>query len=191
VSDPWAERLSEYLDGDLDPAELRALEDHLEGCASCRAATVELRRVGDRLRNDPVTRQDEPTEREWRAVRAIITRRPRRWMIPAALAAGLLGVIGVASQLKRPSAVLPRPAESSAAWLASRELERALQTRLSGTMVTLVDRGLAEVDRAIAESERALASDPGNEVLVRHLRMLYDWRLATLRNAIASLSPST
>ena len=37
MHDEWNDRLSEYLDGELEPAEQRALEAHLAGCAECRA----------------------------------------------------------------------------------------------------------------------------------------------------------
>jgi hypothetical protein len=41
--DPWPDRLSEYLDGDLGPADRTALEAHLAGCAECRETLDELR----------------------------------------------------------------------------------------------------------------------------------------------------
>lgn len=45
IYDPWPERLSEYLDGDLDAADRAALEAHLQGCDDCRATLTELREV--------------------------------------------------------------------------------------------------------------------------------------------------
>lgn len=45
VHDPWRDRLSEYLDGDLDGADRATLEEHLHGCADCRATIAELRTV--------------------------------------------------------------------------------------------------------------------------------------------------
>lgn len=45
MSDQWTDRLSEYLDGDLLTGERAALEQHLLGCAECRATLAELRRV--------------------------------------------------------------------------------------------------------------------------------------------------
>jgi len=45
--DLWTARLSAYVDGDL-PTENRAeLERHLVGCAECRAAIADLRRIRD------------------------------------------------------------------------------------------------------------------------------------------------
>ena len=45
MHDPWNDRLSEYLEGELSPTQARALEAHLAGCASCRDELEMLRRV--------------------------------------------------------------------------------------------------------------------------------------------------
>jgi anti-sigma factor RsiW len=45
MNDQWTDRLSEYLDGELDDAERVALEAHLATCADCTTVLAELRRV--------------------------------------------------------------------------------------------------------------------------------------------------
>ena len=45
MNDQWTDRLSEYLDGELDDAERTALEAHLATCADCTAVLADLRRV--------------------------------------------------------------------------------------------------------------------------------------------------
>jgi anti-sigma factor RsiW len=45
MKDQWTDRLSEYLDGDLTPAERTTLEAHLAACGTCRTTLNELRRV--------------------------------------------------------------------------------------------------------------------------------------------------
>jgi hypothetical protein len=40
--DPWTDRLSEYLDGELADAERAALETHLARCAACTAVLADL-----------------------------------------------------------------------------------------------------------------------------------------------------
>ena len=45
MNDQWTDRLSEYLDGELDEAERVALEAHLATCADCTAVLADLRRV--------------------------------------------------------------------------------------------------------------------------------------------------
>jgi len=47
-ADRWQERLSEYVDGELDSEQTAALETHLEGCAECRRVLGELREVVER-----------------------------------------------------------------------------------------------------------------------------------------------
>lgn len=42
---PWTDRLSDYLDGELAPAEVEALEAHLLECAECGRTLHELRAV--------------------------------------------------------------------------------------------------------------------------------------------------
>jgi hypothetical protein len=46
--DPWVDRLSEYLDGELIPEERGALEAHLVACDSCAETLDELRSVVSR-----------------------------------------------------------------------------------------------------------------------------------------------
>jgi hypothetical protein len=41
----WTDRLSEYLDGELDATAAAALEAHVTDCAECGSALVELRQV--------------------------------------------------------------------------------------------------------------------------------------------------
>jgi hypothetical protein len=45
MNDPWMERLSDYLDGQLAHDESRRLEEHLQTCDVCRATLAELRDV--------------------------------------------------------------------------------------------------------------------------------------------------
>src|SRR5207253_8982692 len=45
MNDQWTARLSEYLDGEVTPAEQTALEAHLASCDACRTTLEELRRV--------------------------------------------------------------------------------------------------------------------------------------------------
>jgi hypothetical protein len=45
MNDQWTDRLSEYLDGELEPAERAALEQHLASCGACAATLDDLREV--------------------------------------------------------------------------------------------------------------------------------------------------
>src|SRR5207249_1924131 len=50
MHDPWTDRLSEYLDGDVSDDERYAVESHLAGCPDCAAALDELKQVVERAR---------------------------------------------------------------------------------------------------------------------------------------------
>lgn len=50
MSDRWTERLSEYVDGDLNDRDRAALEAHLPGCATCRETVEELRELVSQAR---------------------------------------------------------------------------------------------------------------------------------------------
>src|SRR5690349_2906042 len=93
MTDSWTDRLSEYVDGELDPATQAALEAHLATCASCRATRDELQRVVARARG--IGYRDPATDL-WGAIETSITatvpRRGRRvvtlsWARMAAAAA--------------------------------------------------------------------------------------------------------
>jgi hypothetical protein len=45
MHDPWTDRLSEYMDGELDANEARQLEVHLASCDECTTTLAELRAV--------------------------------------------------------------------------------------------------------------------------------------------------
>lgn len=45
MTDQWMDRLSEYLDDELSPAEREALETHLTSCVQCAVVLSDLRRV--------------------------------------------------------------------------------------------------------------------------------------------------
>ncbi len=45
MGDRWTDRLTDYIDGELGPAEQRDLAAHLAGCPDCTQVLAELRRV--------------------------------------------------------------------------------------------------------------------------------------------------
>lgn len=69
MHDPWTDRLSEYLDDELSPAERAALEAHLGSCPDCAAVLADLERVVARA----ASLDDRPPERDlWPAIAARI-----------------------------------------------------------------------------------------------------------------------
>ena len=63
--DPWTDRLSEYLDEELDAAERAAADEHLRFCAGCQAVLEDLRRVQVRARS---LRDRDPERDLWREI---------------------------------------------------------------------------------------------------------------------------
>ena len=60
--DPWTDRLSEYLDGELDAGERAALDEHLRHCAGCRRVLADLREV---KRRAAALRDRDPRPELW------------------------------------------------------------------------------------------------------------------------------
>jgi anti-sigma factor ChrR (cupin superfamily) len=128
MHDRWMERLSEYLDGEMDPAERVSLETHLGECAECAAVLEGLGRV--RARAKELSRVPVP-QALWPRIEAaialgssadaatarVVSRKPggrRFFSLPELLAACLAVAIvsgGVVYALlrHRPHAVEPGP----------------------------------------------------------------------------------
>lgn len=73
----WTDRLSEYLDGDLAPAERRQMEEHLDQCAECTAVLAELGAV---VEHAATLEHEPPAVDLWPAIRARLTPRRRSWL---------------------------------------------------------------------------------------------------------------
>jgi hypothetical protein len=214
MNDQWTNRLSEYLDGELDNTERVALEAHLATCGECRVTLSELRGVVARAK----ALEDSPPENDlWPDIRARLTpgRRPgvsrdttharRRFSltVPQLLAASIALVLlssGGAWLALKPNDVAEYPRSGASVtpvtWtsrtdLAVAELQEALtrnESRLDTATVRVVRENLAVIDRAIAEARSALEGDPGNTYLNLHLADTMRRKVELLRrvNAIAS-----
>lgn len=180
MGDKWSERLSEYLDGELGADEAAALEQHLAECAKCSEALAELRLVVARIRGDPVMASDAPNDVRWARVRRAIAPRRKRWVLRAALAAGVAGLaVGGGLLLRRPS---PLTYDKTSAQLET--ILREGRGRLRPETVKALEASLATIDTAITQAEAALAKDPGNEYVSRALAALRDTRLLSLQEAV-------
>jgi anti-sigma factor RsiW len=198
MNDQWTNRLSEYIDGELDNAERTALEAHLATCGSCYATLAELRQVVARAQSLEDT---TPAADLWPDIRARLMpgRRPgvtarRRFSltIPQLLAASIALVLLSGSGMwlalhQRQSdtairEVTPVPSPTGAnvanvAWTgrtdaAIADLQVALaqnEKKLDTATVRIVRKNLAIIDRAIADARIALRNDPGNAYLNLHL----------------------
>ncbi|HEX5818236.1 MAG TPA: zf-HC2 domain-containing protein [Gemmatimonadales bacterium] len=195
--DPWTDRLSEYLDGDLAHDERIAFEAHLDGCAECRAVLDDLRAVVATARRLP----DLPPSRDlWPEVaertRGVLPLRPRAARTPSswvrlAMAAALFAAVGSgvtwlamtrgpgapaapiatadAPASATPRTVSDRPRGTDAAIAELEQIVRQGESRLDTATVRIVTENLARIDTAIAQAQRALAGDPSNAYVRRHL----------------------
>ncbi len=169
MDEHWTDRLSEYIDGDLDPRERAAADAHIGGCTACAALAAELRAVRDRVRLAP---DAAPEPRVWAGVAAAIAAAPRTptprhaapalfWRrrlllsVPQLAAAAVVLVVASAGAVAlrlgaRPVAPAAVPAARAA---------RTARTAAAATPLTLTAaeaRGGVELERAASELEAAL-----------------------------------
>jgi anti-sigma factor RsiW len=79
MADNWIDRLSEYIDDELTPAERGALDVHLVSCRECAATLEALRAVTDRARNLPGR---PPAADLWPGIEPRLTGAPARTALP-------------------------------------------------------------------------------------------------------------
>jgi len=184
VTDRWTDRLSDYLDGGLEPDERAALERHLEDCPSCPRVLEELRSVvagaGALMDRDPETDlwpaiaarlSDRPDASFWGVIRGGVTSTRRlSFSLPQlAAAAALLIVLSGGGVWMALRASAPRSGAAPASGVAERS--RALPSSVLSRSAPGPERGRtsapvspeAEVarfsqgyDAAIADLERVL-----------------------------------
>jgi putative zinc finger protein len=163
AADPWTDRLSEYLDHELAPAEREALEAHLRGCAECTDTLAGLRRVSLRAR----ALGDRPPARDlWPAIAAQLVdsrelrfRSPRRLSVPLpALAAAAVAflVIGgsVVWLVRSPSGTVSSPSTPVAVTAPPPAAPPPASTAPSAQ--TAAVRAMPKYDAAVAELQQIL-----------------------------------
>ncbi|HEV2670882.1 MAG TPA: anti-sigma factor [Gemmatimonadales bacterium] len=198
MNDIWNNRLSEYIDGELDSTERAALEAHLASCGECYATLGELRQV---LARAQALQDTVPATDLWRGIAQQIRResavdRPDRlvrrrfsFSVPQLLAASIALMLmsggGAWLALQSRQTIADTRAESAprtritqaATWTgrtdaAIADLQTVLaqnESRLDTATVRIVRQNLALIDRAIADARIALQKDPGNAYLNLHL----------------------
>ncbi len=203
--DAWTDRLSEYVDGELDAAERAALEVHLQLCEGCAGTVEELRAV---VRRAGTMESGAPGTDLWPAIEARISaprkaqvfdlrdghgheagRRaetwlPRRWSftLPQLAAAAalivLLSSVTVWSVLsRRPAAVAPPAGPSAAAPLAA-----AVQP--AGFEAARYDAAIADLERVLKEHRGEL--DPATVRVIERNLAIIDQATDQARKALAA-----
>jgi hypothetical protein len=212
----WTDRLSEYVDGELAPADRAAAERHLARCAECADVLADLRALTTSAGLLP----DVAPERDlWPGIRdrlsprgavsaerarviPLASRRRVVLSVPQLIAAGLalmlFSATGVWLAMGGGSGVEPALATASAARPdvvlaaydpAMADLEAEYERRrdqLDPETILVVERNLAIIDVAIQEAREALATDPSSGFLNAHLAETVRRRMNLLRE-VASI----
>lgn len=206
----WNDRLSDYLDGELEPHDRAALERHLADCAECRTDLADLRAVVARAQMLPDAR---PEENLWPGIAARIgaSVRPRPTLVtrrfaftlPQLVAASLALIIASGgmvwlARMGGPTTDFPtvlgdarvRPANFGDAAYdeAVADLKSTLDAgrdRLDPQTIRVLEANLEAIDRAIAQCREALLADPSSVYLNTYLAETRRRKLELLRRATA------
>lgn len=196
MSEHWTDRLSEYLDGELDAVETARLEAHLAACDECRTTLTELRRVV----NEAARLEDVPPENDlWPAILERIRAGDAEMLpFPAAPAPPRRGFHFSVPQLAAAATVLVSLG-AGAVWLMTRpaaepaptvaETEAAPPPAQQAMATQLVASTQAPYEEAIRQLERELDRRRPNldsatiAVVERNLRII-DAAIAEARAAL-------
>ncbi len=203
-----SEWLSAWVDGDVDEAQRRRIEEHLAGCPGCCEEAAALEDLSRAARELP--REIEPARDLWPGIAGRIAaagltpsrRRAVAWRGIAAAALVVAAVLVGVSVGRR--SLPPAPPATSAAVpasltgagnldgaiaeyaRASRMLREALarrQAAMNDDTARVVFDNLAIIDGAIGRIRTALASDPGNRDLAVLLVATYQQEIELLQRA--------
>jgi len=206
----WNDRLSEYVDGELEPAERAALETHLAGCAECRTDLAALRAVVSRAQSlvdrppsgnlwpGVASRLNAPAQRT-----ATLATRRFAFTLPQLVAASLALIVASGgmvwlARLGGPTTDFPpvlgvssvRPANFGDAAFdeAVTDLQQTLEAgrgRLDPETIRVLESNLEAIDRAITQCRDALLADPSSVYLNSYLGETRRRKLELLRRATA------
>ena len=197
ITDPWTDRLSEYLDGDLTAAERNALERHLAACPSCSTTLAELTRVVMRARALPAP---QPMRDLWDGIAERIAAehapppampapppRRRRWSFawPELAAAAMAIAVGSGGTAWWAANRMAQPGTAGSA-LAVPSLSSPAVTPAGG-----LGAAAPRYDAAVADLQRVLTAGRGTldsstvQVLERNLALI-DRAIADAQRALAA-----
>ena len=190
MNDIWTNRLSEYIDGELNATEREALEEHLATCGQCYATLGDLRQVVARAKQ---LEDREPANDLWAGIRAGMTpardagvgrpahgsKRRLSFSIPQLLAASIALVLvsggGAWLALRQPGPTSPPDV------IAGRETRRPQNVRdVNWTRST--DAAIADLQVALDQNEKRL--DTATVRIVRQNLAIIDHAIADARAAL-------
>jgi anti-sigma factor RsiW len=193
----WTDKLSDYLDDELEARERAAVETHLQGCADCAAVLNDLRRVVARAQAAAAAARPSQTDL-WPGVAGRIERirQPRRVSFTVTqLAAAAVLLIGVSAGLSwRLNASLAGRPESARVDSAAANVDPASGASVSAPRadvpvhpdgISLIGVSLADdqYDAAVADLENALKLGRGK--LDKATIAVVEQNLQTIDQAIA------
>jgi len=183
-TDPWTDRLSEYVDGELDAPTRAALDAHLATCANCRATRDALVRVVARARQladrDPARDLWAPIEAtiETSRVTPIATARQRRLVTVSfarlVAAASVVAVLAGGVAWLVASSRLPAPIASAS---------DSVQPTITAPAATAAALAVTSYRDAAADLERVL--EAGRSTLRPETMRVIEENLRTIDLAIA------
>jgi len=200
VDDVWTDRLSDYLDDELDPEERRDVEAHLRVCTVCAHTVNELRQVAEMASALPAT---SPGDELWTGIVRRINRGSSSmplvsFTLPQLAAAGLVLMLGsawLALRLMAPQAPVTSVAQPSA-------IEASGQISAQGSpldgdpAVIPASFADAQYDAAVVDLEGALQSgrgrlDPATIAVLEENLALIDRAIDEARQALETDPAST
>ncbi len=196
MHEEWTDKLSDYLDGELEAADQAAVEAHLRECAECIEVLNDLKRVVARAQGLDV----RPPQRDlWPGVSARIDRvaPPRRvsFTLPqlAAAAGVLIAVSGTVAVRLTERAEAPAPVAQAPAPAAGGARSIVPDTGIGGgaPLVERVSYADAQYDAAVVDLEKALKNgrgrlDQATIDIVEHNLQIIDQAIAQARDALAA-----
>jgi anti-sigma factor RsiW len=189
MSDQWMDRLSEYIDGDLETAQRAALEAHLADCDACRTTLAELRRVVDRAQ----AMDERPPARDlWPGIAVRIglstddlaVRRARRrisFTVPQLIAAAV-ALIAVSAGVVR---LASNRAGTPGATVAAQSGLSAVQTAMWVKADSSADQEVTELRLALADGQRSGQLNPTTVRKLERSLAVIDSALAEAKRALA------
>jgi hypothetical protein len=187
MNDQWTNRLSDYLDDELDGAERLELESHLATCESCAATLDELRRVVGRAR---ALDDRAPARDLWPGIATRIggstdelaSRRARRrisFTVPQLVAASIAliavsaGIARLAS--KQPPPIAPAPGPTSGPVVQTASFDKADSS---------ADIAVDQLRLALAEGQRTGRLSPTTVYKLEHSLAVIDSAIAEGKRAL-------
>ena len=197
MHEEWTDKLSDFLDGELDAAEEALVAAHLRDCPECTAVLNDLKRVVAHAQGLDA----RPPERDlWPGVSARIDRvaSPRRisFTLPqlaaaAALLIAVSGTLAVKLTERRdvPAVVAQAPATSVPDATQAPVADRT--TVADSPVVERISFADAQYDAAVADLEKALKNgrgrlDKATIDIVEHNLQTIDQAIAQARDALAA-----